>query len=157
MNIKEIKQLLNLIREHELAEFELERDGTRFSVKKYSKPPPHTTIMPPSIDYFSNKTNLIDQNKIETSDTKENKEDKNLHKIISPIVGTFYSSPAPDAAPYVSNDSKVTPNDTICIVEAMKVMNEIKAEVTGTIEKICVENGQAVEFGQALFLVRTNV
>lgn len=160
MNIKEIKQLLNLISEHELAEFELEREGTRFSVKKYTKLPPQTpTFIPQPIDFMTNKVSISEQSTkdVEIKDSKESEEDANLHKIVSPIVGTFYTSPAPDAAPFVTPGSKVTPNDTICIVEAMKVMNEIKAEVSGVIEKICVENGQAVEFGQPLFLVKTNV
>ena len=79
--------------------------------------------------------------------------DENLQEITSPIVGTFYSAPAPDAAPFVKIGDQVTPDTVVCIVEAMKVMNEVKAEISGTIKKILVENAQAVEFGQAMFLV----
>ena len=79
--------------------------------------------------------------------------DENLQEINSPIVGTFYSAPAPDAASFVKVGDQVTPDTVVCIVEAMKVMNEVKAEVSGTIKKIMVENAQAVEFGQAMFLV----
>ena len=79
--------------------------------------------------------------------------DENLQEVTSPIVGTFYSAPAPDAAPFVKVGDQVTPDTVVCIVEAMKVMNEVKAEVSGTIKKILVENAQAVEFGQAMFLV----
>ena len=80
--------------------------------------------------------------------------DAGLHKITSPIVGTFYRSPGPDKDPYVSEGSVVSAETTVCIVEAMKLMNEIQAEVSGEIVKIYVENGQPVEFGQALFGVR---
>ena len=77
----------------------------------------------------------------------------NFLEVKSPIVGTFYSSPAPDAAPFVKVGDHVTPDTVVCIVEAMKVMNEVKAEISGTIKKITVENAQAVEFGQVMFLV----
>lgn len=76
-------------------------------------------------------------------------------EITSPMVGTFYNSPSPDADPFVRNGTKVESETVVCIIEAMKVFNEIKAEVTGTVEKVLVENGQAVEFGQPLFLVRS--
>jgi acetyl-CoA carboxylase biotin carboxyl carrier protein len=78
----------------------------------------------------------------------------NLHEIASPMVGTFYRAPSPDSAPYVELGQKVTPDTVVCIIEAMKVMNEIKAETTGTIVEILVENGKSVEFGQPLFRVK---
>jgi acetyl-CoA carboxylase biotin carboxyl carrier protein len=81
-------------------------------------------------------------------------EDAGLHKITSPIVGTFYRSPGPDKESYVSEGSKVSPETTVCIVEAMKLMNEIQAEVSGEVVKIYVENGQPVEFGQPLFGIK---
>ena len=81
-------------------------------------------------------------------------EDAGLHKITSPIVGTFYRSSGPDKASYVSEGSSVSPETTVCIVEAMKLMNEIQAEISGEIVKIYVENGQPVEYGQPLFGVR---
>lgn len=74
--------------------------------------------------------------------------------IKSPIVGTFYQAPSPDAPPYVKVGDKVAPDTTVCIIEAMKVMNEIKAEASGTIVEACCKDGQAVEFGQALFKIR---
>lgn len=78
----------------------------------------------------------------------------NLKEIKSPMVGTFYSSPSPDAPPFVSVGQTVTPDTVVCIVEAMKVMNEIKAEVSGTIAEISADNGKPVQFGQALFRVK---
>ena len=80
--------------------------------------------------------------------------EEGLHKITSPIVGTFYRSAGPDKEPYVKEGSKVTPDSIVCIVEAMKLMNEIEAEVTGEVVKIYVENGQPVEYGQPLFGIR---
>ncbi len=77
-----------------------------------------------------------------------------LKEIKSPMVGTFYSSPSPDAPPFVSVGQEVTPDTVVCIVEAMKVMNEIKAEVAGTIAEVAADNGKPVQFGQALFRVR---
>ncbi|MHC4757665.1 MAG: acetyl-CoA carboxylase biotin carboxyl carrier protein, partial [Planctomycetota bacterium] len=84
----------------------------------------------------------------------ETPHDENLIEITSPIVGTFYAKPGPDSEPYVDEGSHVEPDTVICILEAMKVMNEIKAETTGTIVKVLVENGQAVEYGQVLFKVK---
>lgn len=78
----------------------------------------------------------------------------NLTEIKSPMVGTFYASPSPDAAPFVSAGQAVTPDTVVCIIEAMKVMNEIKAEVAGTVAEVCAENGKPVQFGQALFRVK---
>jgi acetyl-CoA carboxylase biotin carboxyl carrier protein len=81
--------------------------------------------------------------------------DAGLTPVKSPMVGTFYASPTPDAKPFVTVGSSVDPDTDVCIIEAMKVFNNIKAEVRGKIEKVCVANGQTVEFGQPLFLVRT--
>jgi len=79
---------------------------------------------------------------------------ENLVEVTSPMVGTFYRAPAPDAPPYVEEGSKIAVGDTLCIIEAMKLMNELEAEVSGTVVEICVENAQPVEFGQVLFRVR---
>jgi acetyl-CoA carboxylase biotin carboxyl carrier protein len=76
-----------------------------------------------------------------------------LLEIVSPMVGTFYRAPAPDAPPYVSVGQRVASGDTVCIIEAMKLMNELEGEVTGTIVEVCVENAQPVEYGQVLFRV----
>jgi acetyl-CoA carboxylase biotin carboxyl carrier protein len=80
--------------------------------------------------------------------------DANILQIKSPIVGTFYQAPNPDTAPYIKVGDTVNPDTVVCIVEAMKVMNEIKAELSGTVVEICCKDGQAVEFGQVLFKVR---
>lgn len=82
------------------------------------------------------------------------REAASLKEIKSPMVGTFYASPAPDAGPFISVGQEITPDTVVCIVEAMKVMNEIKAEISGTVAEICAENGKPVQFGQALFRVK---
>jgi acetyl-CoA carboxylase biotin carboxyl carrier protein len=80
-------------------------------------------------------------------------EDESLIKVVSPMVGTFYRAPSPDAPAFVEVGSRVQTGETLCIIEAMKIMNEITSEVTGSVRKILVENAQPVEFGQTLFLV----
>lgn len=87
-------------------------------------------------------------------DSSSDADDSDLVAVESPMVGTFYSAPNPDSGPFVEAGSAVGKETTVCLIEAMKVFNEIKAEVSGTIERVLVENGQAVEFGQRLFLVR---
>jgi acetyl-CoA carboxylase biotin carboxyl carrier protein len=79
--------------------------------------------------------------------------DSGLAEITSPMVGTFYRAPAPDARSYIEMDANVSPGDTLCIIEAMKLMNELECEVTGVIREICVENGDPIEYGQVLFRV----
>jgi acetyl-CoA carboxylase biotin carboxyl carrier protein len=86
---------------------------------------------------------------------EENEREPGLVAIVSPMVGTFYASPAPGAKPYVSEGERVGVGQVVCIVEAMKLMNEVQSEVAGSIRRICVENGQAVEYGTELFLVAT--
>jgi len=88
------------------------------------------------------------------SSEKAAKEETNLHVIKSPIVGTYYSSPSPDASPFVKVGDEVSPAQVVCIIEAMKLMNEIETEVGGTVVKVFVENGQPVEYGERLFALR---
>lgn len=156
MNIKEIKQLLSLIKEYDVGEFELEREGVKIAVRKNSTQPVTTSfpmpIYPPMQDMGMSRP----QGNGSVTPAEETKVEPktNLKTIVSPIVGTFYTAPSPDSAPYASAGQKIGPNDTVCIIEAMKVMNEIKAEISGVIEEVMVQNGQAVEYGQVLFKVR---
>ena len=154
MNIKEIKQLLILMKEYELAEFELEREGVRVSIKKYSQAPQVVAPMMPHHFVEQTGKDYSKETAVGEATDKKAAENTGLKSIISPIVGTFYAAASPDSAPFVTVGSKVGVNDTVCIIEAMKVMNEIKAEMIGVIEEVAVKNGQAVEFGQTLFKVR---
>lgn len=150
-NMDELQALAALVNEHGFTDFEFENENIRVRVSK-------TTAAP-----VSPQSAPVQQSPVATAATPaaepalshaEPDADADLHKITSPIVGTFYRSPGPDKDVYVSEGSKVSPESTVCIVEAMKLMNEIQAEISGTIEKIYVENGQPVEYGQALFGVR---
>lgn len=125
--------------ENNLSELEIEEDKQRIRLKKYDGQKPEIYYQP----------------KVEKSEkTPQEKEDQNIKKITSPMVGTFYRASSPEAKPYVEVGQTCKKNDVVCIVEAMKVMNEIKTEVGGQITKILVENGESVEFGQALFEVK---
>ena len=157
MNIKEIKQLLSLIKEYDVGEFELEREGVKIAIRKNSGQPVTASIpMPlyPALQDTGMARPAVENGSAASVEEKKVETKSNLKTIVSPIVGTFYTSPSPDSSPYVSLGQKIGPNDTVCIIEAMKVMNEIKAEMSGVIEEVLVQNGQAVEFGQVLFKVR---
>jgi acetyl-CoA carboxylase biotin carboxyl carrier protein len=143
-----IERLIRILDESGLDSLEIERGGTR--VKLNRTPPmgvvpmaaaPAPASAPPSADGGS------------VPEAKAPPASSNFLEITAPMVGTFYMSPAPDAPAYVAPGSRVKPGDTLCIIEAMKLMNELDCEVSGTIAEICVENGQPVEFGQVLFRV----
>lgn len=146
MNLKEIKELITLMNENGLMELEIERDGTRIRLKKL-----------PS-GQFETITEIAPQPKISHLVKKEEakpeeKPEKNLASIKAPMVGTFYRAPSPDAKPYVEIGQVIEIGHVVCIIEAMKLMNEIKSEVKGKIVEILVESARPVEYGQALFMV----
>lgn len=154
MNIKEIKELVKLLQETDIAELNLESDGTKIVIKKGGQvslaqmpviqtavsavpvqtPPPVSAPAPANAD----KSEGLGPNQI---------------LIVAPMVGTFYRSSSPDASPYVEVGQNVEPGQVVCIIEAMKLMNEIESEFKGRIVDIMVENAQPVEFGQPLFIV----
>ena len=145
-DIEEIRDLADLFEERGLTELEFENENVRVRLAKTASgafapaPQPLPAAAPahaPAVE--------IAQPAAPGSD---------LHKITSPIVGTFYRASGPEKDPYVSEGSKVTPDSVVCIVEAMKLMNEIQAETSGEVVEIYVENGQPVEFGQPLFGIR---
>jgi len=161
MDLKEIKQLLRLMDEHGLTEFVLERKDAKLSLKRGGKdehtpasmaaaPAPGMFSLPPAPS--APPAGIPAPPPAPSAPPPP--EDEKLAEIKSPMVGTFYAAPSPDSAPYVQPGAHVGPDTTVCIVEAMKIMNEIKAEVSGTIAQVCVKNGQPVEFGQTLFKVR---
>ncbi len=143
MNLKEIKEMINLMNENELVELELERDGLKIRLKKSSGQEEEviTTSQAPKV--------LAEVAKEEGAQLEKQK----LIEINSPMVGTFYRAASPESAPFVDVGSEIEPAEVICIIEAMKLMNEIKAEFKGKIKEILVENGSPVEFGQVLFRV----
>ena len=150
-NMDELQALAALVNEHGFTDFEFENENIRVRLSKMTgtpaahAAPPVVSIPAAAQPGTSAEAATAD----ETSDA-----DGELHKITSPIVGTFYRAAGPDKEPYVTEGTRVSPESTVCIVEAMKLMNEIQAEVAGEIVKVYVENGQPVEYGQALFGVK---
>lgn len=171
-NLDEIKELIKLIDESTIHEFEIEKDNTKIAIRKpnrseslivnslpassalyhpaqvpaLSQPPQAVAEAQPAAEQLP-QANVGGEQPVET-------DKEGYHKIQSPMVGTFYAAPAPGAEPFVSVGSKVNEKTVVCIVEAMKLMNEIEAEVKGEIVEVLVENGQLVEYGQPLFLVK---
>jgi acetyl-CoA carboxylase biotin carboxyl carrier protein len=163
MDLSYVKKLIKLLSDSEVDEIEIEEEGKKIRVVKHASSPalsvPAMTTMqfpmyqqplqgpmpslPPQI-----------QPKAETQAAAPSEApQKKFHEIKSPIVGTFYKAPAPDAAPFVEVGSVIQPGSVLCIVEAMKLMNEIESDVSGKVVKVMAQNGQAVEYGQTLFLV----
>ncbi|CAN5576775.1 acetyl-CoA carboxylase biotin carboxyl carrier protein [soil metagenome] len=144
-NMGELRELADLVIEHGFTDFEFENENIRVRLSKavtvQAAPAPAAIAAPAAPATAAAAEPAVD-------------EDAGLFKITSPIVGTFYRSPGPDKESYVSEGSNVSPETTVCIVEAMKLMNEIQAEVSGQVVKIYVENGQPVEYGQPLFGIR---
>lgn len=146
-NMDELQTLAALVNEHGFTDFEFENENIRVRLSKAVAAPVYQTAPAPAPQAVNVPAPVA-----EAAPAVD--EDADLHKITSPIVGTFYRSPGPDKDAYVSEGSKVSPETTVCIVEAMKLMNEIQAEVSGEVVKIYVENGQPVEYGQPLFGIR---
>ncbi|NDB95649.1 MAG: acetyl-CoA carboxylase biotin carboxyl carrier protein [Verrucomicrobia bacterium] len=156
MDIKEIKAVIDLMRKNSLTEFEYEKDGTKIRIQRGPDGKPQVFASSPGLipapAVIPIATTLATPPTAQTSSPAPAQE--TLPSINSPMVGTFYASPAPDAPPYLSVGTVVNPETVVCIIEAMKVMNEIKAEMSGTITEILVENGKPVEFGKPLFRIR---
>jgi len=142
-NIEEIKEIINLFTKSNLSELIIENGENKIVLKKGD-----------NIVYSVPKENSSISEKIAEVDTGKIEKEEGVF-ITAPLVGVFYRSPAPGAPPFVEEGDLVEPGQTVCIIEAMKLMNEIKSHVRGRIKKILVENGEAVEFGQKLFLVET--
>ena len=148
-NMDELQALAALVNEHGFTDFEFENENIRVRLSKMtsavqSAPAAAVAVQsapPAATSAAATETASVDP-------------DAGLYKITSPIVGTFYRSAGPDKDAYVSEGSNVSPDTTVCIVEAMKLMNEIQAEVSGEVVKIYVENGQPVEYGQPLFGIK---
>ncbi len=152
MDIREIKKILDMMKENDLAEFEMEDQGFRLAVKRRSgSEGPFMVAAAPIAAHAPAPAAAAPAPAAPAVPAKD--EDADLISIPAPIVGTFYRSPAPDAESFVTVGQEVDENTVVCIVEAMKVMNEIKAECRGVIRKILVENATAVQFGQVLFKV----
>ena len=154
MEIEQIKAIVELMSKHNLSEFKVEVENMRLSLKRGAN---GMTGMPAQIIQHAITSpqlitaDIVSQEAPKIASIPQPAEKKNT--IDAPIVGTFYSSPSPDAQTFVKVGDKVTPNTVVCIIEAMKVMNEVKAEKAGIIKEILVKNAQSVEYGCPLFVV----
>lgn len=153
MNFKEIKELINILDNSNLTEISIEDKGTTINLKK-EKEIVTQQISAPQQMVAPNVTAEPVQVNAASVDTPTTEADASLKTITAPMVGTFYKSPSPEESAYVQIGDQVTPDTTVCILEAMKLFNEIQAEVAGEIVEILVEDGQMVEYGQALFKVK---
>ncbi len=157
MDVKEIKLLLKLMDEHGLTEFVLERADEKLMLKREGRgaaPAPALVSLPAHA--YAAPAAAAAPAPLPVAAPVEAKEDDTLRAITSPMVGTYYAAPSPDSEPYAHVGGHVGPDTVVCIIEAMKIMNEIKAELNGTIAQVCVKSGQPVEFGQVLFKVRVS-
>jgi acetyl-CoA carboxylase biotin carboxyl carrier protein len=163
VNMDELRELIALLRENGLAELELEREDFRVRLRRegVNAHQPNVALHPAPIPMpiiepvlHAPSTSAPPAHAPEDQKADESQE-QDLHIITSPIVGTFYRSPSPSADPFVKIGTNVEPETVVCIIEAMKLMNEIQAEAAGEVVKIYVENGQPVEYGQPLFGIRS--
>ena len=163
VNIDELRELIDLVREHEFTEFELSREDFRVRFRRGPEaaeagapipaPASAPAPLPVAASAESRAAAVVPQHPGARAET-EASEDQDLHMISSPIVGTFYRSPSPNAESFVKIGTTVEADTVVCIIEAMKLMNEIQAETSGEVVKIYVENGQPVEYGQPLFGIK---
>ena len=149
MNIKKIEEIVRLMEKHNLTEIAIEEEGVKFHLKKGSSGVIERTMesVPQGVKQ------PITPSQAQPAEAQTKKESQNLVEIKAPMVGTFYRSPSPEAKSFVDIGASVKEGEVLCIIEAMKLMNEIKSEIKGKIVDVLVENAEPVEFGQVLFLV----
>jgi len=144
INTEEIIKLIDLLEERNLSHFELEAEGFKIKISRNPHQPNPEVILEQKED----NSNPL------SSETSLQQVQDNLHYVISPMVGTFYRAPDPNSTPFVDIGETVKKNQTLCIIEAMKLMNEIESDMDGVIQEIYVENGEPVEYGQKLFSIQ---
>jgi acetyl-CoA carboxylase biotin carboxyl carrier protein len=153
MDLNLVKKLIKILENSQLTDLEIEEGGTRIKIAKNIQ----VTHSPQNLASYVHQQPVqtqIEQPKSEDKKQTSASDDSNLHAIKSPIVGTFYRAPSPEADPYVQIGDTVSVGTVLCIVEAMKLMNEIESDISGKIVKILVENGKPVEYNQPLFLIQ---
>jgi acetyl-CoA carboxylase biotin carboxyl carrier protein len=153
LDLDDIRAIIDLMKKNDLAVFKLEREGFKLELEAQRPVQAAFTAPPPPV-HVPNLPSAPAAAPREAGRPAPTPETVALPEVVSPMVGTFYRSPSPDSAPFVQVGQSVTEDTVVCIIEAMKVMNEIKAEVRGTIIEVLVENGTPVQFGQPLFRVQ---
>lgn len=153
MDLKDIKAIIDLMKKNSIAEFELEKQEFKIRLKRGNLSAPVAYEDAPILPQYAAPTPVaaLPSPATPVATAASTAGDA---EILSPMIGTLYRSPSPEAAPYVDIGSEVGPDTVVCIIEAMKVMNEIKAETRGIITAVVAENAKPVEFGQALFKIR---
>jgi acetyl-CoA carboxylase biotin carboxyl carrier protein len=162
LDLEQLKQILNLVREHELSEIEIEHEGLRLKIRKNGAGPavvalPAASAVPVAISSTASAAPSPAATSMPSVAVSEAAPEAEVELAVvkSPIVGTFYRSPEPGAPSFVEIGSTVKKGQVLCIIEAMKLMNEIDSEYDGEVANIYVENGQPVQYGERLFAIRT--
>lgn len=160
MNQKELKELIEFLIEKDIAEFELERGDVKVKVKRgaivaaASAAPEVRYVSAPTVDPARGPVPISAPPSVDLPGAAAAEPEENLHIVKSPIVGTFYEAPSPGAPPFIKVGDKLEVGQVLCIVEAMKLMNEIECDAAGELVKKLVTNGQPIEYGQELFALR---
>ena len=154
MDIKELEQIISILKKNDVNEFELEQDGTSLKLSRgvavLTTPQTSTQV---TIDAQPQPAAVPVAPAPSANGSAPADVTEGFHPVESPIVGTFYRKPSPDADPFVEVGKTVKKGDTLCIIEAMKLMNEIEAPISGTVKKILLDDSQVVEFGEIIFLI----
>jgi acetyl-CoA carboxylase biotin carboxyl carrier protein len=143
MELEDLKSIIELLKESDITELLVEKEGTKVRIKREK-------MFPSIMEMPTPKTHVVRETVVEGTLEEET---QRLITVTSPIVGTFYRSPSPDAQSFVDTGQKIKKGQVLCIIEAMKLMNEIESEADGILVKVLVENGQPVEYGEPLFLI----
>ena len=157
VDIKEIRTLIDLMKKNGVAVFKMEREGFKITLKTSEATVSHSVVTSQPMLAYSGQAAQPASAPAPTASASAPTAAPAASggiEIKSPMVGTFYSSPSPDSPAFVSVGQEITPDTVICIIEAMKVMNEVKAEVAGTVTEICADNGKPVQFGQVMFRLK---
>ena len=156
MNLKEIKELVQFLKEEDITEFELERGDVKVRIKRgaVESAPTQDRIIAVHSAPVAQVATAAPLGAAAPPATETPKPEEGLHMVHSPIVGTYYESPSPGSPPFVKPGDHVEVGQVLCIVEAMKLMNEIEADISGELVKVLVKNGQPIEYGQDMFAIR---
>ncbi len=150
MDLRSIRKLLEIVQAHDIAEIEIKEGETNIRITKQKEP---VIMQAPAQQVVQQAAAPTPATPADAPAPASAPAEESGYVVKSPMVGTFYAAPAPDAEPFVKAGDHVSAGDTLCIIEAMKIMNPIEAEVSGTIKKILVQNAEPVEFGQPLFVI----
>ena len=145
MDIRKVKKLIELLESSDIAEIEIHEGEESVRISRYGSPPPIAAPVPPPAPTPPPASTA--------QEAEEKEPEMEGHVIRSPMVGTFYRAPSPGAKPFVTEGQSVKPGDTLCIIEAMKILNQIESDTAGVVKAILVENGQPVEYNQPLFII----